>query len=217
MPIAVVTTIISAISIIAGSLLGALFSWIISKKMHNQKMQEEYKLIQENRKYEESYRAKEVCNNANVIRLDIANAIFQSIRSLQNTEERKNYLYLLPINKYYSQAVASLSDKYNLKELSYLYQLYGIIEKVNRDIYEWTIGDKDAYDKVKAGFGTILYKMYGDNFKKVLTINPEKVSYIELYRNDYTMKPYKDLLEKLDDLCLLENLLKEKAEENIKK
>ena len=217
MPIAVVTTIISAISIIAGSLLGALFSWIISKKMHNQKMQEEYKLIKENRQYEESYRAKEVCNNANVIRLDIANAIFQSIRSLQNTEERKNYLYLLPINKYYSQAVASLSDKYNLKELSYLYQLYGIIEKVNRDIYEWTIGDKDAYDKVKAGFETILYKMYGDNFRKVIIINPDKISYIELYKNDYTIKPYKDLLAKLDDLCLLENLLKEKTEGNIKK
>ena len=149
MPIAIVTTIISAISIIAGSLIGALFSWIISKKMHNQKIQEEYKLIQENRRYEDSYRAKEVCNNANVIRLDIANALYQSIRSLQNTDEKKKYLYLLPINQNYSQAVASLSDKYNLKELSYLYQLYGIIEKVNRDIYDWTIGDNDAYSKVK--------------------------------------------------------------------
>lgn len=217
MPIAIVTTIISGISIIAGTLLGALFSWIINKKMHNQKMQEEYKLIQENRKYEESYRAKEVCNNANVIRLDIANALFQSIRSLQNTEERKNYLYLLPINKLYSQAVASLSDKYTLKELSYLYQLYGIIEKANRDIYEWTIGDKDAYEKVKTGFESILYKMYGDNFRKVITINPDKVSYIELYKNDYTIKPYKDLLEKLDDLCLLENLLKERSDQEVKK
>lgn len=217
MPIAIITTIISAISILAGSTLGALFSWIISKKMHSQKMQEEYKIMQENRKYEDSYRAKEVCNNANVIRLDIANALFQSIRSLQNTDEKKNYLYLLPINKYYSQAVASLSDKYNLKELSYLYQLYGIIEKVNRDIYEWTIGDTEAYDKVKTGFETILYKMYGDDFKKVLTIDPDKISYIELYKNDSTGKQYKDLLEKLDDLCLLENLLKEKTEEHIKK
>ncbi|PRR81088.1 hypothetical protein [Clostridium vincentii] len=217
MPIAIITTIISAISILAGSTLGALFSWIISKKMHNQKMQEEYKIMQENRKYEDSYRAKEVCNNANVIRLDIANALFQSIRSLQNTDEKKNYLYLLPINKYYSQAVASLSDKYNLKELSYLYQLYGIIEKVNRDIYEWTIGDTEAYDKVKTGFETILYKMYGDDFKKVLTIDPDNISYIELYKNDSTEKQYKDLLEKLDYLCLLENLLKEKTEEHIKK
>ena len=30
----------------------------------------------------------------------------------------------------------------------------------------WTIGDKDAYDKVKTGFETILYKLYGDNLKK---------------------------------------------------
>lgn len=212
-----VSTIISAISIIAGSLLGALCSWIINKKMHNQKMQEEYKLIEDNRKYEDSYRAKEVCNNANVIRLDIANAVFQSIRSLQNTDEKKKYLYLLPINKNYSQAVASLSDKYDLKELSHLYQLYGIIEKVNRDIYSWTIGDKDAYDKVRTGFETVLYKLYGDNFEKVLTINPDQISYIELYRNDFTIKHYKNLLEKLDELCLLENLLKEKTEENINK
>jgi hypothetical protein len=212
-----VSTIISAISIIVGSLLGAFCSWIINKKMHNQKMQEEYKLIEENRRYEDGYRAKEVCNNANVIRLDIANAVFQSIRSLQNTDEKKKYLYLLPINRNYSQAVASLSDKYDLKELSYLYQLYGIIEKVNRDIYSWTIGDKDAYDKVKTGFETILYKLYGDNLNKVLTINPDKISYIEMYKNDFTIKPYKNLLKKLDELCLLENLLKEKTEENIKK
>lgn len=212
-----VSTIISAIAIIVGSLLGALCSWIINKKMHNQKMQEEYKLIKENRRYEDGYRAKEVCNNANVIRLDIANAVFQSIRSLQNTDEKKKYLYLLPINKNYSQAVASLSDKYDLKELSYLYQLYGIIEKVNRDIYSWTIGDKEAYDKVRTGFETILYKLYGDNLNKVLTINPDKISYIELYKNDFIIKPYKNLLKKLDELCLLENLLKEKTEENTKK
>ena len=220
MPIPVITSIIGAISILAGSLVGAFFSWIINRNMHQRKIQEEYKLIEENRKYEERYRVKAVCNNANVIRLDIATALFQSIRSLQNDNDDKNYLYLLPINRDYSSAVASLSDKYNLKELSYLYQLYGIIEKVNRDIYSWNIGDNEAFNRVKLGFNSILYKIYGENYKIVLRVDADKISYEELYKNDYIRPSYKKLLKKLDDLCVVENLLLEKEEkkkEDIKK
>ncbi|MGG7177536.1 hypothetical protein ACQPU1_08095 [Clostridium paraputrificum] len=212
MPIQVITSIIGAISILAGSLVGALFSWIINRNMHQRRMQEEYKIMEENRKYEEHYRVKAVCNNANVIRLDIATALFQSIRSLQNKSQDKSYLYLLPINREYSSAVASLSDKYDLKELSYLYQLYGIIEKVNRDIYSWSIGDKEAYEKVKLGFNSILYKIYGEDYIMVLKVDADKISYDELYKNDYIRPSYKKLLKKLDDLCVIENLLKEKED-----
>ncbi len=207
MPIPVVTSIISTLSILAGSLVGAYCSWKISKKMHIERMKEEYKIIKENRKYEDTYRAKQVCNNANVMRLDISTALFQSIRSLNNNKEEKKYLYILPINKNYSESVASLSDRYSLKELSSIYQLYGIIEKVNRDIHSWSIGDDKAYEKVKTGFKSILYKIYDDNYAKILSINPDKVCYEELYKNDYIKDSYKRILSKLDELCILENLL----------
>lgn len=216
MPIPVITSIISAISIIIGSLVGAYCSWIINKNMHNKKLQDQHEILKENRFYEEKYRIKEVCNNANVIRLDIATALYQSIRSLQNRDEDKKYLYILPINKNYSSSVASLSDKYSLKELSYLYQLYGIIEKVNRDIYSWSVGDKYAYDKVKTGFNSILFKIYGDNKDIILKIDADKVSYEELYNNEYIRNSYKNLLKKLDELCLVENLLKEKNDDALR-
>ena len=216
-PIPIVTSIISAISIIIGSLVGAYCSWIINKNMHNKEIEDQQKILKENRFYEEKYRVKEVCNNANVIRLDIATSLFQSIRSLQNTEEEKKYLYLLPINKNYSDSVASLSDKYSLKELSYLYQLYGIIEKVNRDIYSWNTSDNYAYERVKKGFNCILYKIYGDNVDKILKVDADKISYNELYNNEYIRESYKNLLSKLDDLCLVENLLKERENTEIKK
>lgn len=211
MPMPIVTSIISAISILAGSLLGALFSWIISKKIHIQGVEDEHKIIEENRKYDEKFRAKEICNNANCIRLDFATAIFQSIRSIRNKEEKKKYLYILPINKEYSKAVASLSDKYTLKELSYIYQLYGIMEKVNRDINSWNLGDKESYNKVKQGFETILYKIYGENAKKILLINPEEISYSEIYNNDFIKDYYKEILTRLDELCILDNLLIEES------
>ncbi|MBD7912414.1 MULTISPECIES: hypothetical protein [Clostridium] len=207
MPIEFITSIISALSILTGSLVGAFCSWKISRKMHVEKIREEYKIIKENRKYEDTYRAKAVCNNANVIRLDISTALFQSIRSLQNESEEKKYLYILPVNRKYSEAVASLSDKYTLKELSAIYQLYGIIEKVNRDINAWTLGDNESYEKVKTGFTSILYKIYGDECTKILKINPDEVCYEDLYKNDYIKTSYKELLCKLDELCLVENLL----------
>lgn len=205
----VLNTITSAVAILSGTLVGAYCSWVMNKKMHKQDIAEKERLVEDNRKYEEIYRAKEICINANVMRLDIATALFQSLRSLRNTEEKKFYLFILPINKNYSQSVAALSDYYTLKELSYIYQLYGIIEKVNRDINSWNYGDLEAYKRVKVGFETILYKIYGDNFRKILFINPEKISYKELYKNDYIINEYRLLLEKLDHLCDIENLLKE--------
>ena len=213
MPIPIVTSIISAISIIAGSLIGAYCSWIISKNMHVKEIEDQHKILKENRCYEEKYRVKEVCNNANVIRLDIATSLFQSIRSLQNNDEDKKYLYLLPINKNYSEAVASLSDEYSLQELSLLYQLYGIIEKVNRDIYSWNSTDNNTYERVRKEFSSILYKIYGNNVEKILKVDADKISYKELYNNQYIRSSYKNLLEKLDELCLVENLLK-KSNEN---
>ncbi|MDS0524454.1 hypothetical protein NNC19_02115 [Clostridium sp. SHJSY1] len=207
MPLPVVTSIISALSIIAGSLVGAFCSWKISKKINLERMKEEYKIIKENRKYEDTYRAKEICKNANVIRLDISTALFQSIRSIKNNQEEKKYLYSLPVNKNYSEAVASLSDRYSLKELSSIYQLYGIIEKVNRDIHSWSLGDDKAYEKVRAGFRSVLYKIYNENYENIIKIDPDKICYEDLYKNDYIKESYKNILAKLDELCVVENLL----------
>ena len=201
MSTAVITSIISAFSIIAGSLVGALCSWIINRKIHQKRIQEDYKIMEENRRYEESCKEKQLVSNANTIRLDIATAIFQSIRSLQNNEEDKKYLYVMPLNKEYSLAVISLSHKYSLQDLSLIYQLYGIIEKVNRDIQTWRIGDNRAYDKVLKGFKSILYKIYKDNYKNILKVNPDMVSYEELLNNEYIDNDYKRVLKKLDNLC----------------
>ena len=201
------TSLISAVSIIAGSLLGALCSYIISSKLYKRQNNDEILRIEENRKYEEKFKLKKICDNANIIRLDISTAIFQSIRSIQNNEENKKFLYLLPINKDYSSAVASLNDNFNLKELSVIYQLYGIIEKVNRDIYNWKLGDEEAYKNVQVGFLSILFKIYGDNYKKLMLVDTNTVSYDELYKNNLINSSYKEVLLKLDDLCVIENLL----------
>ena len=207
MSTSVLTSLISAVSIIAGSLLGALCSYIISSKLYKRQNNDEILRIEENRKYEEKFKLKKICDNANIIRLDISTAIFQSIRSIQNNEENKKFLYLLPINKDYSSAVASLNDNFNLKELSVIYQLYGIIEKVNRDIYNWKLGDEEAYKNVQVGFLSILFKIYGDNYKKLMLVDTNTVSYDELYKNNLINSSYKEVLLKLDDLCVIENLL----------
>lgn len=199
-----IPSIISAISIIIGSLVGAFCSYRISQKMHNKQIQSEYEIIKENRSYEEGVRNKDVCKNANIIRLDIATAIYQSIRSLKNNDKGKKYLYILPVNKEYSRVVASLSDRFDLKELSYIYQLYGIIDKVNKDIHNWNIGDNTSTE-FEVGLRAILYKIYGDNIDKVLLVEPDQVGYDELYKNNYIREPYKNLLQKLDEFCLLEN------------
>lgn len=205
-----ITTLISGSAIIIGSLIGASFSWIINKKITSKSIKEQYKLQEVNREYEESYKIKALCIYANVIRLDICTAIFQSIRSLQN-ENEMSYMYILPISKEYQKAVASLSDKYSLKELSYIYQLYGIIEKVNMDVYEWKYGDKKNYDNIRRGLTDILKKLYGDNYKKIINTDIDELSYEDLYNNDLIKDGFKGVLTMLDNLCYIENLKNENA------
>lgn len=208
MPIQVITSIISAVSILAGSALGAWFSWLINNKMHKRKMKEEYDIIKDNRKYEERFKVKELCANANVIRLDICTSIYQSIRIVSKSIDI-NYLYPIPINKNYSCAVSTLSDKYNIKELSYLYQLYGIIEKVNYDVLKYNEGiHKEEGSIIIQGFYAILEKIYGGNVEKILKLNIDTISYKNLCDNEYIKDGYKELLSRLDNLCIEENIMK---------
>ncbi|MEG2787313.1 MAG: hypothetical protein RR942_05775 [Romboutsia sp.] len=205
MPIPVITSIISACSILAGSAMGAWFSWLINNKMHMRKMKEEHDLLEDNRKYEEKYKIKETCANANTIRLDVCTSIYQSIRILKN-KEIMDFIYPIPINKNYSCAVASLSDKYTIKELSYIYQLYGIIERVNYDIlHNKPVEAKD----LSVGFEFILKKIYGENYIKVIEFDIDNITYKNLCSNEYIKEGYKNILNELDHICIEENLLKD--------
>ena len=199
-----ITTLISGSAIIIGSLIGASFSWIINKKITSKSIKEQYKLQEVNRQYEERYKIKELYTYANIIRLDICTAIFQSIRSLQN-ENGMSYIYILPISKEYQKAVASLSDKYNLKDLSYIYQLYGIIEKVNKDVYELKYGDVEGYKNVIQGLTDILIKLYGENYIKIINTDIDKLSYEDLYNNDLIKEGFKNVLIILEHLCYNES------------
>lgn len=207
MRIQILTTAISAASIIIGSLIGAFCSYKINKKMYQKQMEDQNEIFLKNRRYEDLHRTKKVCENANIIRLDIANSIFQGIRIIQNDNEPKKGLYLLPICKDYHSAISILSHLYNLKELSDLYQLYAIIEKVNKDLYNLNLDDDNSYKYIKIGLVNILYKIYGKNYEKILLLDPDKVSYQDLYKNGYIKNNYFRLLEKLDFCCDINNLV----------
>jgi len=206
--IQILTSIISAVSVLSGSLIGAFCSWLINKKIYSRQISDEEKFQKENLLYKERCRAEGISNNANILRLDIATAVYQSIRVLKNKDISKNYLYLLPLCKDYSSAVSSLSSNYTLQELSYVYQLYGIIEKINRDIYTWSVGDDISIEKLKSGFTSILIQIYGDNYKEILKVDPNEICYEDLYKNDFIKPEFRDFLIKLDELCLMENLIK---------
>lgn len=209
MPIPVITSIISACSILAGSAMGAWFSWIINNKMYKIQREEQFNLINYNRDYENLFKIKAVCENANTIRLDLCTSIYQSIRTLLNDTDLM-YIYPIPINRNFSCAVASLSDKYTIKELSYLYQLYGIIEKVNNDILNLDIDNIKNKEKVLSGFKSILTKIYGFNSVSILKENIDNLSYEDLYKNEYIKEGYKNIFIKLDCSCKEESILRKK-------
>ncbi|MGL5150105.1 MAG: hypothetical protein ACRC7N_05935 [Clostridium sp.] len=201
LPMPIITSIISAISIVVGSLVGAFFSWLINKKMHTESYKEKINIRKEDRELDEMKSRKEKSLNGNLIRLDISTAIFQSIRGINNNEIDKIYFYILPLNKHYANALSSLSDEYSLKELSHLYQLYGIIEKVNRDIIKFNNDSEVDYELIKRGFSTILYKIYGDGMKEILKEEINDISYEELINSAYINEEYGIILKKLNSIC----------------
>lgn len=206
-----ITALISAGGLILGSIIGGICSWIVNRRSSERTIAQQIKMQRENFRYQEWHKEKECCINANLVRLDISNAIYQSIR-VSKSKDKISYLYSIPINRDYHRAIASLSDKYTLKELSYLYQLYGIIDKVNADISLWHYNDGDKGETIKRGFLDILMKVYGENYKDIINMDIDSINYEDLYKDKLMKDGYRIVLEKLDLLCLLENLEKERPQ-----
>ncbi|AGK96270.1 hypothetical protein [Clostridium pasteurianum] len=195
---------ISATAIIIGTLIGAICSYLIAKSTTNKSTKVQNEIFNESRRLEENIRKKNTCQYANILQLDICTAIFQSIRSIRNINSNENdkYPIYIPVNTQYSKAIAFLTDDFNLKEMSYLYQLYGIIEKINYDIKNLDYKNNRGYDSVKIDFEIFLEKLYGKNMSIILNLDIDnEISYEELISNNFIKAGYKIVLQKLNKIC----------------
>jgi hypothetical protein len=194
--------LISSISIMVGAIIGGVFSWIVSKKSTDKTIEVQNRIVEDNRKYAENVRLKRSREYANIIRLDICTALFNSIRILKNSGGKKDSeIYPIPMDREYSGGVAYLKNDFVLKEMSYIYQLYGIIEKLNRDTNNFNYYNDKSYDMVNMDCRMFLRKLFGENITKILEVDIDKMSYEELYYNNLTKEGYKETLRKLDDIC----------------
>ena len=199
MPIALVTALISAGGLIIGSVIGGICSWFISKfSMH-----EQIRIQKENLNYQERCKSKEKYTNANIIRLDFCNAIYQSIRYLRGNEENKFFYNLIPVYKDYHKIIASLCDEYSLKELSYIYQFYCVLEESAMIVDKGDNKELYANIDIRNAYKSILEKVYGENHLKVLSKDINDISYEQLYNDPLMKEGYRDILKSLDEICRL--------------
>ncbi|SFC85328.1 hypothetical protein [Clostridium uliginosum] len=203
MPESLITTIISAISILLGATIGAICSWRINKITTLKNIEVQTKIVKENRQLEEKMNHKNLCAYANIVRLDICTAIFESIDNLRIlTHNTKNQFPIyIPVNGEYSKAIVSLTGIFDLKEMSYLYQLYGIIEKINYDMKNFNYTSEDMYELIKIDCEIFLKKLYGKNFNKILEKDIKDISYKDLFNNNIIKEGYKNVLLKLEEIC----------------
>lgn len=196
LPVALVTALISAGGLVLGSVIGAICSIFINKVS----LHEQIKIQRENLKYQENCNAKEKYINANIIRLDFCNAIYQSVRSLQNINSYE-VSYSIPMYKNYHRIIAHLCGEYSLKELSYIYQFYGVLE-MNSKIIESSNG-KNLNDRIiiQNSFKNILIKLYGENYIQLLSKDIDSLSFNDLYSDCIMKKGYRDILKSLDEIC----------------
>ncbi|MGV8981981.1 hypothetical protein [Clostridium sp.] len=195
-----INPIISSTSIIIGAILGGIFSYIINKNSTGKAIETQSKIERAKREYQELNKAMRLSENATIIRLDICTTLFQSLRILKEFGAgNKITIYPVPMNFNYAKAIAALEKKLNLKELSYIYQLYVIIEKLHNDTKEYYYDEKH-YTLIKEDYEMFIKKLYGTNSSKALCFDIDRVTYENLYNNEIIKPGYKNVLIKLDNI-----------------
>lgn len=197
MSMALITALISAGGLVLGSVIGAVCSFFVNKVS----MHEQMKLQHENLMYQESCNAKEKYTNANIIRLDFCNAIYQSIRAIKS-DDINFVTHSIPIYKEYHKIIASLGDEYSLKQLSYIYQFYNVLEINSKIIENTKYNDFNEKMKVQNAFKNILIKVYGENYIKLLSKDINYVTFEELYCDKNMKSGYRNIFKSLDMICL---------------
>ena len=197
-PTNLLNPIISSTSIIIGAILGGIFSWFINKNSTSKAIETQSKIEKSNREYQERTKALRLSEYATIIRLDICTTLFQSLRMVKEFNDKNNIgIYPIPMNSNYAEAIVALSKMFSLKEMSYIYQLYGIIEKLNNDTKGYHYDEKH-YNLIKEDYEMFVKKLYGSNYLKALDFDIETVTYEDLYNNEIMKLGYKDVLIKLD-------------------
>lgn len=199
-PAHLINPIISSVSIIIGAILGGVFSWFINKNSISKSIDTQNKIENSKREYQQQNKALKLSENATIIQLDICTTLFQSLRMLKGFDnENKINIYPIPMNFNYAESIVALAKIFNLKELSYIYQLYGIIEKLNNDTNGYHYDEKH-YILIKEDYEMFIKKLYGNNFSKALDFDLDKIAYENLYDNEIIKLGYKEVLIKLDNI-----------------
>lgn len=192
---------ISTIAIISGAIIGGICSWIVNKKSICRTEEIQHKILEDRIKYEENIRLRDIRENAGLISLDICTAIFQSIRSMQaQTLQSRSDIYPIPVHSEYSSSLISLRDYLDLKELSYIYQLYGIIDKLNHDIKNHNYMNKEKYNLIMKDYEMLITKLYGGNINDILNVDIDIMTYDAIYNNNLIKAGYKNILAKLENI-----------------
>ena len=199
-PDSLVNPIISSVSIIMGAILGGIFSWIINKNSTCKAIETQNKIEEAKREYQEQNKAIKLREYATIIRLDICTTLFQSLRMLKEFEDKnKISIYPIPMNLNYAEAIAALEKILNLKEMSYIYQLYGIIEKLNTDTKGYQY-DKNHYTLIREDYEMFVKTLYGNNLSKALDFDIDNVTYEDLFDNEIIKPGFKNVLIKLNSI-----------------
>ncbi|MBU3143596.1 hypothetical protein [Clostridium sp. CF012] len=193
--------LISSVSIIIGAILGGIFSWLINKNYSSKAIETQSKIEKSKREYQEKNKEFKLNEYVNIIQLDICTALFQSLRMIKefDNNKKKISIYPVPMNSNYAEAIVSLIKTFNLKEMSYIYQLYGIIEKLKNDTNAYHY-DERHYTLIKEDCEMFIKKLYGTNFSKALDFDLNNVTYENLYDNEIIKVGYKNVLIKLSGI-----------------
>ena len=199
-PANLINPIISSVSIIIGAILGGIFSWFINKNSTGMAIETQSKIEKADRAYHKQNKDLRLSEYAAIIRLDICTTLFQSLRMLKEFDgKNKISIYPIPMNFKYAEAIVALDTIFSLKEMSYIYQLYGIIEKLNNDTKGYHYDDRH-YTLIEEDYQMFIKKLYGTNFSKALDFDIDKVTYKNLYDNEIIKSGYKNVLIKLDSI-----------------
>lgn len=191
--------IIPAVICVFGAFLGGIVATrLINKtteKVTQRNIDEQNKVIEESKHIQALAEIKLIRVKSRIVYNDILNACHEGFMYLKS----KNQPTLISINYNYSEDVMFLYNRFTQEELTLIYNIYGMLEKIRHDILKSDYSTGRFLD-VQFDFSMLVNTIFKDKYEKIINFTPTHIT--KDFLLDNMNSEYKIIFTKLNNSYL---------------
>ena len=194
-------SVFAAIIGVMGSIVGGVIASRLTNKttvqVTQRNIEEQRNVMKERKQTDEGKEQKLIKIKAMMVYNDLLNACYEGFMFLKgNLKSSIVAPNLISINKNYSEDVAFICALFTSEEIILIYNLYGMIEKIRRDILSSNYS-KSIFSDVEADYEMMVQIVFKDKYSNISSLNAENIT--KDFLLDSMNKDYKIIFNKLNE------------------